>query len=62
MGDGTADGSGQGEARVEGGTRELAGLGSLHILDDGVDFCRAGALGAAGHCVRAVEAGGGELG
>lgn len=44
MGDGTADGAGKGESRVESEAGELGGLIGLDLLDDGIDLGRAGRL------------------
>lgn len=44
VGDGAADGTGKGEARVESKALELLGLAGLDVLDDGVEL-----LGSGGH-------------
>lgn len=50
VGDGAADSTGEGEAGVEGEAAQLLGLGSLDILDNGVELGRAGGFRVGGHC------------
>ena len=52
MGEGAADGTGEGEARVEGDTRELLGLSGLDVLLDSVELDAAGGggRGLSRHC------------
>lgn len=50
MGDGAADGTGKGKARVEREAGRGGRLVSLDILDDGIDLGRAGGFRRAGHC------------
>ena len=52
MGEGAADGTGEGEARVEGNTRELLRLGGLDVLLDSVklDAASGGGRGLSRHC------------
>lgn len=50
VGDGAADGASKGETGVEGEAAQLLGLGSLDILDNGVELGRAGRFRVGGHC------------
>jgi hypothetical protein len=50
VGDGAADGTSEGEARVEGEAGKLARLLSLDVLDDGIELGRAGGLCGSRHC------------
>ena len=52
VGEGAADGTGEGEARVEGDARELLGLSGLDVLLDSVDLDAAGGggRGLSRHC------------
>lgn len=52
MGEGAADGTSKGEARVEGDTRELLGLSGLDVLLDSVELDAAGGggRGLSRHC------------
>ena len=45
MGEGAADGTSEGEARVEGDARELLGLSGLDVLLDSVELDAAGGGG-----------------
>lgn len=61
MGEGAADGTGEGEARVESDTRELRGLSGLDVLLDSVnlDAAGGGGRGLGGHCERCGRSGDG---
>jgi hypothetical protein len=52
VGEGAADGTSEGEARVEGDTRELLGLSGLDVLLDSVELDAAGGggRGLSRHC------------
>ena len=52
VGQGTADGTGEGESGVEGETAELLGLIGLDVLLDGIELDRAGRAGrvCGSHC------------
>ena len=52
VGEGAADGTCEGEARVEGDTRELLGLSGLDVLLDSVELDAAGGggRGLSRHC------------
>lgn len=52
MGEGAADGTGEGETRVEGDARELLRLGGLDVLLDSVDLdaTGGGGRGLSRHC------------
>lgn len=52
VGEGAADGTGEGEARVEGDARELLGLSSLDVLLDSIDLgaTSGGGRGLSRHC------------
>lgn len=50
MGDGAADSTGKGEARVQSEASELVRLSSLGVLDDGIELGRASGLSVGGHC------------
>jgi hypothetical protein len=61
VGERAADGTGEGEARVESDTRELLGLSGLDVLLDGVELGAAGGggRGLSGHCERCGRSGDG---
>lgn len=61
MGERAADGTGEGEARVESDTRELLGLSGLDVLLDGIKLGAAGGggRGLGGHCERYGRSGDG---
>jgi hypothetical protein len=61
VGERAADGTGEGEARVESDTRELLGLSGLDVLLDGVELGAAGGggRGLGGHCERCGRSGDG---